>query len=92
MKRLTNTLFLLLLTITAVAQDFKLNYAKNVNDVTDFRNLTELDKQLDWHEVSNGAIDGNLDDVMPVKEMLAPTGCCRQTATWSNGPSMKTGS
>ncbi len=73
MKRLTNTLFLLLLTITAVAQDFKLNYAKNVNDVTDFRNLTELDKQLDWHEVSNGAIDGNLDDVTPVKEMLAST-------------------
>ena len=73
MKKLTYTLFLLLLTITAAAQDFTLNYAKNVNDVTDFRNLTELDKQLDWHEVSNGSIDGNLDDVTPVKEMLAST-------------------
>ena len=27
--------------------------------MTQFRNLTELDKQLSWRQVTNGAIDGN---------------------------------
>lgn len=55
-----NTLLLLVsLILSAAAQDFKLFYAKNVTDVTQFRNLTELDKQLSWRQVTNGAIDGN---------------------------------
>ena len=54
-----NTLLLLVsLILSAAAQDFKLFYAKNVTDVTQFRNLTELDKQLIWRQVTNGAIDG----------------------------------
>ena len=55
------------------AQDFKLFYAKNVTDVTEFRNLAALDKQLSWREISNGAIDSNLDDVRQVKDMLSET-------------------
>jgi hypothetical protein len=73
-RRIASTLlFLVLLSLTATAQDFKLFYAKNVTDATNFRNLSELDKQLHWREVSNGSIDGNLDDVMQVKNMLAST-------------------
>ena len=73
-KRIASTLlFLVLLSLTATAQDFKLFYAKNVTDVTNFRNLSELDKQLHWREVSNDSIDGNLDDVVQVKNMLAST-------------------
>lgn len=72
MKRFVNSLILfMLLTLSVSAQDFKLFYAKNVTDVTQFRNLTELDKQLSWREVSNGSIDGNLDDVKQVKDMLS---------------------
>lgn len=42
-----NTLLLLVsLTLSAAEQDFKLFYAKNATNVTQFRNLTELDKQL----------------------------------------------
>ena len=75
-KRKILLMFALLIAISALplsAQDFKLFYAKNVTDVTAFRNLAELDKQLNWREVSNGAIDGNLDDVRQVKDMLAET-------------------
>jgi len=32
-------MILMLLTLTATAQDFKLSYAKNVSDVTEFRIL-----------------------------------------------------
>ena len=46
MKWLTNTLLLLLLTLTAAAQDFKLFYAKNVTDVTQFRDINILDAEL----------------------------------------------
>lgn len=74
MKRNFYTLlFFTLLALPTVAQDFKLFYAKNVTDVTQFRNMTQMDKELKWREVSNGAIDGNRDDVMKVKEMLSQT-------------------
>ena len=74
MKRLVNTLlFLTLLVLPSAAQDFKLYYAKNVTDVTDFSNTTVIARQLSWREVKDGAIDGNLDDVTKVKAMLAST-------------------
>ena len=49
MKRLTNTLLFIALTaLTAVAQDFKLYYAKNVTDVEHFSDdVDDLAKQLD---------------------------------------------
>lgn len=71
MKWLTNTLLLLLLTLTAAAQDFKLFYAKNVTDVTQFRDINILDAELNWREVNNGDIDGNQTDVEQLKQMLA---------------------
>lgn len=74
MKRLTNTILLLILLVASVAaQDFKLYYAKNVTDVTEFRNLTEMSKQLHWREVTNGSVDTNRDDVIRVKAMLSET-------------------
>lgn len=73
MKRLTNTLLLLLLTITIAAQDFKLFYAKNVTDVTQFRDISILDAELNWREVNNGDIDGNQTDAEQLKQMLAET-------------------
>ena len=75
MKRLTNTiLFLTMMAMTAVAQDFKLYYAKNVTDVTHFSDdVDELAKQLDWKEVANNSIDGNQKEVYDLKEMLSST-------------------
>ena len=73
MKRLTSTLLILLLTITVAAQDFKLFYAKNVTDVTQFRDINFLDAELNWREVNNGDIDGNQADVEQLKQMLGET-------------------
>ena len=63
----------MLLTLTAAAQDFKLFYAKNVTDVTQFRNLNELSNQLHWREVADKANDTNRDDIQQVKDMLSET-------------------
>ncbi|MBO7045165.1 MAG: hypothetical protein J6W38_02270 [Prevotella sp.] len=75
MRRLTNTLlFLWVFALGAVAQDFKLYYAKNVTDVKYFSDdVNELARQLDWKEVVNGSIDGNQVEVYEVKEMLKST-------------------
>ena len=71
--RIYTLLSFLLLTLSAVAQDFKLYYAKNVTDVTEFLNLEEMSKQLNWHQVANGSVDGNRADVEQVKAMLSET-------------------
>ena len=73
MKRLTNTLlFIVLAALAAAAQDFKLYYAKNVNDVTHFTDDVDLlASQLDWREVENNAIDGNQLEVYELKQVLA---------------------
>ena len=74
MKRLINTiLFFTLVTLTSAAQDFKLYYAKNVTDVTNFGSATTIARQLSWREVANGSIDGNRADVDKVKEMFSAT-------------------
>ena len=74
MKRLTNTLlFLTLLSLSSAAQDFKLFYAKNVTDVTNFSSVNAIAKQLTWREVTNGSFDGNRVDVTKVMEMLGST-------------------
>ena len=73
MRRLINTILFIALSATAaVAQDFKLYYAKNVTDVTHFTdNVDELAKQLEWKEVANNSIDGNQMEVYELKQMLA---------------------
>lgn len=74
MKRLASTLlFFIQFALATVAQDFKLYYAKNVTDVTQFSNLEAMSKELHWREVANGSIDGNRNDVDKVKAMLSET-------------------
>ena len=66
-------LFLTLLPLSSSAQDFKLFYAKNVTDVTNFSSVNAIAKQLTWREVTNGSFDGNRVDVTKVMEMLGST-------------------
>lgn len=66
-------LFLTLLPLSSAAQDFKLFYAKNVTDVTNFSSVNAIAKQLTWREVTNGSFDGNRVDVTKVMEMLGST-------------------
>lgn len=75
MKRLLNVFQLLaFLSLTATAQDFKLYYAKNVTDITQFSQDNKiLDPQLSWREVTNNAIDGNQVEAYELKQMLAST-------------------
>ncbi len=71
MRRLIYALsFFWLMAISAVAQDFKLYYAKDVTNVTDFSSTRKIAQQLTWKEVKNGAIDGNAADVKAVTDML----------------------
>lgn len=72
-KNFTLTLFLSAAMLTATAQDFKLYYAKNVTDVTQFQKLDILDKELQWREVANKAIDGNQKEVYDLTTMLSST-------------------
>lgn len=74
MKRLIYTLtFIWLIAMSATAQDFKLYYAKDVTNVTDFSSTRKIAQQLTWKEVRNGAIDGNAADVKAVTDMLKDT-------------------
>ena len=71
MRRSIYTLAIFWLMVMGVAaQDFKLYYAKDVTNVTDFSSTRKIAQQLTWKEVSNGAIDGNAVDVKAVTDML----------------------
>ena len=59
--------------LSANAQNFKLYYAKDVTNVTDFSSTRKIAQQLTWKEVKNGAIDGNAADVKAVTDMLKDT-------------------
>ena len=65
--------FFWLMVLSANAQNFKLYYAKNVTNVTDFSSTRKIAQQLTWKEVKNGAIDGNAADVKAVTDMLKDT-------------------
>lgn len=54
----------------ALAQDFKLYFANNVTDVSDFNEI-ETSDELNWREVQNGDISGNQVEVDAVKQMFA---------------------
>ena len=74
MKRLLYTLAIFwLMALAVTAQDFKLYYAKNVTNVTDFSSTRRIAQQLTWKEVVDGAIDGNAVDVKAVTDMLKDT-------------------
>ena len=55
------------------AQDFKLYFANNVSDITDFTKIEDPGSPLVWHEVKNTDMYGNLVEVNEVKNMFAST-------------------
>lgn len=55
------------------AQSFKLYFANNISDVTNFDNIEEASSPLVWREVKNNDMGGNLVEVNKVKEMFAST-------------------
>lgn len=69
MKRLFIIFLILVGIIEAEAQDFKLYFANNVTDVSDFNEI-ETSDELNWREVRNGDISGNQVEVDAVKQMF----------------------
>lgn len=54
----------------AQAQDFKLYFANNVTDITDFTKIEDASSPLRWREVKNKDISGNLAEVTEVRKMF----------------------
>ena len=54
----------------AQAQDFKLYFANNVTDITDFTKIEDASSPLRWREVKNKDISGNLAEVTEVRRMF----------------------
>ena len=57
--------------IEVQAQDFKLYFANNITDVTDFTKIEDESSPLLWREVKDKDISGNLAEVMEVRRMFA---------------------
>ena len=53
------------------AQDFKLYFANNVTDVVDFNDIEATTSGLEWREVKNKELAGNVVEVDAVKQMFA---------------------
>lgn len=66
-------LYFLLVSTKAQAQDFKLYFANNVTDVTDFSKIEDASSPLMWREVKNTDMSGNLAEVTDVMNMFAST-------------------
>ena len=67
------------------AQDFKLWFANNVSDVTNFENIT-TSSELDWREAKDGDMAGNQAEVYRLQRMLASTsmkGLAQQQQFWA---------
>lgn len=72
MKNSFFTIALMLFTaLAATAQDFRLFYANNVSDVSNFTLITESNSGLVWREVMDTDIDGNQAEVYRIEQMLA---------------------
>ena len=71
MKKLLATALLLVTTSLLSAQDFKLYFANNITDVIDFRDIESVASGLDWREVKDKEIAGNIVEVDAVKQMFA---------------------
>lgn len=55
----------------AQAQDFKLYFANNVTDVKDFTKIEDASSPLQWREVKNSDMSGNLAEVTQVMNMFS---------------------
>ena len=68
-------IFLLAITLTVAtllpAQDFKLYFANNVTDVLNFNALEDTESGLNWREVKDKELAGNVVEVDQVKQMFA---------------------
>ena len=53
------------------AQDFKLYFANNVTDVMNLGSIEEIESGLNWREVKNKELAGNVVEVDQVKQMFA---------------------
>ena len=76
MKRIFTTLLFTLVLLTLQAQetpDFKLYFANNVSDVSDFHEITSDNSGLNWREVKDGDISGNGYEADQVEQMLSST-------------------
>ena len=74
MRKFTLTwLFMLIVALSSQAQSFRLWYANNVTDVTDFSKIEDAGSGLIWREVQTSAqtVAGNLVEVNQLKQMLA---------------------
>ena len=58
-------------TLQVSAQEFKLYFANNVTDVVDFNNIEAAASGLQWREVKNKELAGNVVEVDSVKQMFA---------------------
>ena len=86
MNRLFSIFILLLATLLATGQDFKLYMAKNVADLSDFTQIAFSNGVLNWRQVENGDVDGNSYEVDRVRQMLAGTdmkGLAQQQQFWT---------
>ena len=78
MRKNISTLLLLFVCLLwgnskAEAQDFKLYFANNVTDVTDFTKIESSTSPLVWREVKNNDMSGNMAEVNGVINMFAST-------------------
>jgi hypothetical protein len=55
---------------TVTAQDFKLYFANNLTDVTDFTKIEDASSPLEWREVRNNDMYGNFAEVNDVIKMF----------------------
>ena len=70
-RRLLASLLLLGAALTMSAQGFKLYFANNVTDVVNFSDIESATSGLNWREVRDKEIAGNIVEVDAVKQMFA---------------------
>ena len=74
MRRTFISLLMLMGVLALQAQiDFKLHFANNVGDVANLSRIKDANSGLTWHEISDGHIAGNRNDMEPVKQMFKET-------------------
>ena len=70
-KSILTTVLLWACAVLLSAQDFKLYFANNVTDVFNLGSIDEIESGLNWREVKNKELAGNVVEVDQVKQMFA---------------------
>ena len=71
MTKLLTTAILFMCATLMHAQDFKLFFANNVTDVANFNDIEKESSNLNWREVKDKELAGNVVEVDEVKKMFA---------------------